>query len=65
MFRGMSKHFPKLRSVTFRDGGVYGSITPKSFEGLQNIETIRFIKTNIKAIDIGSFQTLKNLKGIF
>ena len=60
----MNDTFPKLKSVTFKDGGVYGSITPKTFEGLDNIETIRFIETNIQAIDIGSFQNLENVKGI-
>ena len=64
LFRGMNDIFPKLKSVTFKNEGVYGSITPKTFEGLQNIETIRFKGTNIQAIEIGSFQNLMNVKGI-
>ena len=60
----MSDQFPNLKSVTLKHGGVFGSITTKTFEGLKNIETLRFIKTNIQAIEIGSFQNLKDVKGI-
>ena len=64
MFRGMTSHFENLKSVTFQQEGIYGAITPQTFEGLENIETIRFIDTNIDIVEDSSFVKIRNIKGI-
>ena len=64
MFRGMTVHFTKLKSITFQQEGVFGAITPQTFEGLENIETIRFIDTNIDIVEDDSFVKLRYTKGI-
>lgn len=60
----MSTSFPNLKSITFQQEGIFGSITPTTFEGLENIETIRVIDTNIEVVECDSFVELRNIKGI-
>ena len=64
MFEGLSTNFPNLKSVTFQYEGIVGSATNKTFTGLENIETIRFVDTYIDGVEIGSFKTMNKLKGI-
>ena len=64
MFINMSITFPKLKSITFQEEGFYGTINQKTFLGLENIETLRIIDTNIHAIEEGSFQILPKMTGM-
>ena len=63
MFMEMSDKFPNLKGITFLKEGFYGSITTKSFEGLENLETITFEHTNVHSIEKGSFEKFSNIKG--
>ena len=63
IFVDMEKHFTNLISITFWRDGFYGSITPKTFTGLENIEVIHISHTYIENIENGSFDNLKNIKG--
>ena len=59
----MDKHFTNLISITFWRDGFYGSITPETYIGLENVEVIRIDTTFIENIENGSFDNLKKIKG--
>ena len=59
----MSFYFPNLKGITFLEGGFYGSITTKTFEGLENLERVTFEQTNVHSIEDGAFENLRNIKG--
>ena len=61
----MSINFTNLKGITFLHEGFYGTITTKTFEGLENLETITFEHTNVQSIEKGSFEKLKDIKGNF
>ena len=63
MFKEMSINFPNLKGITFLHEGFHGSITTKTFEGLENLERVIFDHTNVNSIENGAFENLKNLKG--
>ena len=63
MFKEMSFYFPNLKGITFLQEGFYGSITRKTFEGLENLERVTFKHTNVHSIEDGAFENLKNIKG--
>lgn len=62
-FGDMKANFSNLKSIAFINEGIYGSVTPKTFEGIENIETIHIKDTNIESIDADSFQKLENIQG--
>ena len=62
-FGNMTAHFPNLKSIALLDEGFYGSITSKTFEGIENITTLHIIDTNIESIEEDSFRKLKNIHG--
>ena len=64
MFEGLSINFPNLKSITFQNEGIVGSVINQTFKGLENIETIRFVDTYMENVEIGSFKSLKKLTGI-
>ena len=51
-------------SLPFQQEGFYGTLTQKTFLGLENVETLRIIDTNITAIEEGSFQKLSKMTGM-
>ena len=63
MFKEMSMNFPNLKGITFSQTSFYGSITTKSFDGLENLERVTFKHTNVDSIEDGAFENLKNIKG--
>ena len=63
MFKEMSIYFPNLKGITFLSEGFHGSVTTKTFEGLENLERVIFEHTNVDSIENGAFENLKNLKG--
>ena len=63
MFKEMSMNFPNLKGITFLQISFYGSITRKSFDGLENLERVTFEDTNVNSIVKGSFDNLRNIKG--
>ena len=65
-FGNMTAHFPNLKSIVLLDEGFYGSITSKTFEGIENIttlSTIHIIDTYIESIEEDSFRKLENIQG--
>ena len=62
-FGNLTAHFPNLKSIALLDEGFYGSITSKTFEGIENITTLHIIDTNIESIEEDSFRKLKNIHG--
>ena len=56
-------HFPNLKHITFQNEGFGGSVTSKTFEGIRNLETIRFVDTYVTTIEDGSFDNLKDIQG--
>ena len=65
LFGDFSTHFRNLKSITFEHEGVYGSVTTNTFEGVEKIEMLRFIDTSVTSVEKGSFDNLKNIKGMF
>ena len=63
IFGNMSANFPNLKSIALIDEGIYGSITSKTFDGIDNIETIHIKNTNIESIEEASFRKLRNIQG--
>ena len=59
----ISIHFPNLKHITFQNEGFDGSVTAKTFEGIRNLETIRFVDTYVTTIEDGSFDNLNDIQG--
>ena len=62
-FGNMTAYFPNLKSIALIDEGIYGSITSKTFDGIDNIETLHIHNTNIESIEEASFRKLRNIQG--
>ena len=63
IFGDMNLTFPNLKSIALDGEGIYGSITPKTFDSIENIETIHIIDTYIESIEVDSFRKLENIQG--
>ena len=62
-FGDMKANFSNLKSIAFINEGIYGPVTPKTFEGIENIETVHIKDTNIESIEDDSFRKLENIQG--
>ena len=62
-FGEISNQFLNLKHITFQNEGFSGSVTKETFEGVRNLETIRFVDTYVTTIEDESFDNLKDMKG--